>query len=84
MNLPLYCVTLCGLYDLEEHLFDKHPEYVNARGGQSMVLLVAALYKKHFKAAVLLHQHGADANARDEYGWTPLHRAAHQGHLEIV
>lgn len=26
----------------------------------------------------------ADVNARNNDGWTPLHRAAYSGHLEIV
>ena len=27
---------------------------------------------------------GADVNAKDKYGWTPLHSAAFNGHKEIV
>ena len=27
---------------------------------------------------------GTDVNARDHYGWTPLHEAANHGHVECV
>jgi cytohesin len=29
-------------------------------------------------------KHGANPNAKDDNGWTPLHRAAYCGHVEIV
>ena len=43
-----------------------------------------AAYNGHTEIAVLFLAGGADADARDENGWTPLHGAAYKGHLEIV
>jgi ankyrin repeat protein len=81
---PLYYASLGGFYDLAEHLVGKHPEHINARGGRMVAPLVAALHRKHFKVAELLHQYGADANVRDKYGDTPLRVACRHGSLDIV
>ena len=32
----------------------------------------------------MLLEHGADSNQQDIYGWTPLIKAAHEGHAETV
>jgi ankyrin repeat protein len=61
---PLYYASFYGLYDLAKHLAVKHPEHVNARGGLLGSPLGAALYREHFEVAELLHEHGADVNAR--------------------
>jgi hypothetical protein len=71
-EFPLYYASLGGFYDLAEHLVGKHPEHINARGGQMVTPLVAALCGKHFRVAELLHRHGADVDVRDNYGDTPL------------
>jgi hypothetical protein len=115
---PLYYASLCGFYDLAKHLVVKHPEHVNARGGQMVSPLGAALYGEHPQVAELLCDYGADVRVRGGYertllhwasrgglvdtarwllnhdadanaqvndrGWTPLHVAAWNKHLEIV
>jgi ankyrin repeat protein len=82
--LPLYFTSLGGFYDLAEHLVGKHPEHINARGGQLVTPLVAALHGKHFRIAELLHRHGADVNVRGESNCTSLHAACIVGTLDIV
>ena len=82
--LPLYYVSLGGFYDLAEHLVDKHPEYINARGGKMGTPLVAALGGKHFQVAELLHQHGAEVDVRDIWGRTPLHEACGSEATDIM
>jgi ankyrin repeat protein len=82
--LPLYYASLGGFYDLAEHLVGKHPGYINARGGQMVAPLVAALHGKHFRIAELLHQHGADVNVRDGFNRTSLLAACITGTPEIV
>jgi ankyrin repeat protein len=72
---PLYYASLGGFYDVAEHLVEKHPEHVNARGGQLVTPLVAALRGKHFRVAELLHRNGADVDARVRVN-DPLLRAA--------
>ena len=76
---PLYYASLGGFYDLAEHLIGKHPEQINARGGQMVTPLVAALWGKHFRVAELLHRHGADVDVRDHFGITPLFEAFSDG-----
>ena len=81
---PLYYAAFCGFYDLAERLITKHPDQVNARGGRILAPLPAALYKKHFRLANLLHKHGANLDCR---GWnesTPLHSASMNGSVDVM
>ena len=81
---PLYYASLGGFYDLAEHLVGKHPEHINARSGQMVAPLVAALCGKHFEVAELLHRYGADINVRSSSENTPLRAACHNGSPDIV
>jgi hypothetical protein len=78
---PLYYASVGGFYDLVEHLIVKHPEHVNARGGQMMTPLVAALGGKHFDVAELLHRNGANVDVRDQYEDTLLCEACRGAHV---
>ena len=82
--LPLYYASLGGFYDLAEHLVGKHPEHINARGGEMETPLMAALSEKHFKVAELLHWYGADIDVRSKSEITPLGAACWDGVLDIV
>ena len=46
--------------------------------------LVAALHRKHFRIAELLHRHGASVNVWGDLEWTPLHTACATGRMNIV
>jgi ankyrin repeat protein len=81
---PLYYASLGGFYDLVERLVGKHPEHINARGGQMATPLVAALGGKHFEIAELLHRNGADVDVRDSQEDTPLCEACRAGVPDIV
>ena len=83
-TFPLYYASLGGFYDLAEHLVSKHPEHINARGGQMTTPLVAALSGKHFKVAELLHRSGAEIDIRDSEEDTPLREACMAGVLDTV
>jgi ankyrin repeat protein len=83
-TFPLYYASLGGFCDLAEHLVCKHPEHVDARGGQMVTPLVAALSGKHFQIAELLHRHDANIDVRDSDEDTPLNEACHAGLLETV
>jgi ankyrin repeat protein len=81
---PLYYAAFCGFYDLAERLITKHPDQVNARGGRILAPLPAALYKRHFRLANLLHKHGANVVCR---GWskiTPLHSASMDDSVDVM
>jgi ankyrin repeat protein len=57
---PLYYSSLCGFSDLVQSLAIKHPQHVNAFGGQYGFPLRAALFKERFEIAVILLKHGAE------------------------
>jgi len=81
---PLYYASICGFYDLAERLIMKHPEQVNAGGGDLRASLPAALYKRHFRVADLLHQHGAGVDVQDTWERTPLHLASGIGCFDMM
>ena len=82
---PLYYAVLCGFYDLAEHLVIENPEHVNAKGGQMVTPLVAALSRGHFRVSDLLHEHGADLHSHVALGGlTPLHGASCNGLVDVM
>ncbi|KAI9438093.1 hypothetical protein H4582DRAFT_1852831 [Lactarius indigo] len=81
---PLYYAAFCGLYDLTERLIMKHPEQINAHGGHLIAPLPAAVYKRHFDIANLLHKHGAVVDVRGDGERTPLYTASIDGHADIM
>ncbi|KAI9438080.1 hypothetical protein H4582DRAFT_2098857 [Lactarius indigo] len=81
---PLYYASFCGLYDLAERLIMKHPEQVNAGGGRILAPLPAAMYKRHFDVANLLHKHGAVVDVRGNTDRTPLYTASIDGGVDIM
>ena len=81
---PLYYAALCGFHDLARRLITKHPKQVNARGGLNLAPLPAALSKRHFRVADLLHKHGAVVDVRDESEWTLLYVASILGNVDVM
>ena len=81
---PLYYAAFCGFYDLAERLIVKHPDQVNTRGGNILAPLPAALYKRHFRLANLLHGHGADVRCRGYGINTPIHAASIDGSVDVM
>ncbi len=81
---PLYYASLCGFYDLAKRLVVKRPEHINAREGQNTSPLGAALYRKHFQVAELLHEHGADVNVQVYLGRTLLDAASQDELVDTV
>ncbi|KAH9166811.1 hypothetical protein EDB89DRAFT_2101116, partial [Lactarius sanguifluus] len=82
---PLYYASLCGFRDLAAHIIVEHPEQVNARGGQNHSPLAAALHKRHFKVAELLHRHGAAVDVTDDLdNRTPLFAASIDGFIDVT
>ena len=81
---PLYYAALCGFRDIAEHLVDAHPQDVNARGGNYVTALHAALEKGHPNVAMSLVERGADIESRDSRSRTPLHISSYHGYTEVV
>ena len=73
---PLYYATLCGFRVLVKHLVVTFSFDVNARGGYYSTSLHAAVTTGNVDIAQLLLNHGANVNALDDEGWSPLHRAS--------
>ena len=82
--VPLYYAALCGFRDTAEHLVRAHPEDVNARGGNHVTPLHAALLKGHLDVALVLLRNGANVGSRGIDGQTPLHIASDSGYIDIV
>jgi hypothetical protein len=59
VDLHYIMLRCAGFVTWQQHIIVEHPEQVNARGGRNHSPLAAALYKRHFHVAELLHQHGA-------------------------
>ncbi|KAH9015322.1 ankyrin repeat-containing domain protein [Lactarius pseudohatsudake] len=81
---PLYYAAFCGFHDLAERLITKRPEQVNAGGGHLLAPLLAALYKRHFDVATLLHKHGAVVDLRGATDRTLLYTASYFGHIDVM
>ena len=81
---PLYYASLCGFYDVAKHLVVKHPEHINAGGGQFISPLGAALKGGHLQVAGLLYDHDADVRVRDGNGWTILHLLPLKGSVDVT
>ena len=81
---PLYYAALCGFRELVEHLVGRHPQDINARGGNRATPLHASLDKGHHEIALSLLDRGADVNARDKRGATPLHLASRDGDTKVM
>ena len=82
--VPLYYAALCGFCDTAEHLVRAHPEDVNARGGNHVTPLHAALLEGHLDVALLLLRKGANVGSRGIEGQTPLHIVSDRGYIDIV
>ncbi|MGO9863338.1 MAG: ankyrin repeat domain-containing protein [Terriglobales bacterium] len=62
-----------------------NPEYVRSKKGEGVSTpLHTAVHDGHKDEAELLLAHGADVNAKDNDGWTPLHEAATRDVAELL
>ena len=84
LKTPVYYAALCGFSNLVEQLIVKYPQHVNAIGGHYLTPAVAALDRRHFHLAQVLHRSGSSVEPRGREGRTPLHTATFYGNLEMI
>ena len=82
---PLGLASYFGHYDTADYLI-KAGAQVNspARNDLKATPIHSAAAARHEKIVRLLLQHGADANLREQGGFTALHAAAQNGDVEIL
>ena len=83
-TVPLYYATLCGFQGLVGRLAITFPQDVNARGGDYVTPLHAAVGKEDLDMARLLLEHQADVNVLDDEPFIPLHWASRRGYRDFV
>ena len=80
---PLYYAAMLGFRDLAEHLIAKHPEHINARGGDEVTPMHIAARYGHVDVLSLLLEHGAGVDVQGKHSFTPLYLASWSGKLEV-
>ena len=79
---PIYYASRLGFYSLVEHLITRHPEDVNAAGGNYGTPLHASAGQGHVEIVLLLLKY-LPVDIRSRLGQrSPLHSAAVSGHVE--
>ncbi|KJH47990.1 ankyrin repeat protein [Dictyocaulus viviparus] len=81
---PLMIATSAGRVETVRYLLSLPEVNVNHRNENHQTALHYASSKNRKEITHLLLEAGAEVNAADRYGATPLHRAASQGHDGIV
>ena len=81
---PLYYAALCGFSKLVELLIVKYPQHVHAIGGYYRTPVAAALERRHFQLAQVLHRNGSSVDSPGRDKMSLLHSAAYCGDLEMV
>ncbi|KAI6175171.1 26S proteasome non-ATPase regulatory subunit 10 [Aphelenchoides fujianensis] len=82
---PLMIAVSAGRFDVARFLLTRTECDVNHQeNNNGQVSLHYACSKNNAKITKLLLENGAEVNVADKYGNTPLHRAASQGHMEVL
>ena len=82
---PLHYAAFYGMHDIVKFLVVELSQGINACGfRKNETPLHVALRRGHANVALLLLEHDADANARDNQNNTPLILASEGGHVEVA
>jgi ankyrin repeat protein len=82
---PLHYAAVWNIHDIATYLIVDHSQDVNAQGfyNEETPLHVSSR-QAHVEIARVLLKHGADTEARDKHGFSPLMRTAQREHVEPV
>ena len=81
----LHYAVICGLLDIVRFLIVTHKQDINARGfDRNETSLIVASRVGLPKVVRVLLEYGADKDARDTFGWSPLEMASTTGHVEVI
>jgi hypothetical protein len=84
VGTPMYYASRLGFYSLVEHLITRHPEDVNAVGGNYGTPLHASAGQGHVEIVLLLLKHlPVDIRSSTSLDRPPLHDAVVEGHVEV-
>jgi ankyrin repeat protein len=85
-TIPIFAAVKSEDVEQIKALLKENPELVNTRSQGRATALHFAVSRKHAKIEVthVLLAHGADVNAQQDHGETPLYMAASWGNLEVV
>ena len=82
---PLHYAAFINMHDIARFLIVEHSQDVNARSfGEKQTPLHVSSWRGHVEITRVLLEHGADSEARNEYGYSPLYKATESGHVELV
>ncbi len=81
---PLHAACATGFSRMKDFLVQEKGYPEDAPPPKEFQRITSLTRKSHVEVARLLHEHGADINARDQRQDTPLHVAAVTGNRELV
>ena len=82
---PLHYAAVCNMHCIPPLLIAEHSQDVNALAfDRDETPLHVSSRLGHVEITRVLLEHGADREARDKNGWSPLERASDGGHAELV
>jgi hypothetical protein len=82
---PLLYAAFYGMHSIAAFLIVEHSQDVDSRSSDSKrTPFHVASRRRHMDVAQLLLDHGADADARDDDGYSPLLRASREGDVKLA
>jgi ankyrin repeat protein len=81
---PLHYAAYFGQPESARFLIERGARPETARNPMRVSPLHSAVSARHLEVAAVLLAHGADPDARQQEGWTPLQGAAHNGDAAMV
>jgi FOG: Ankyrin repeat len=84
METSIYDAAVGGEFEAVQKIVSQNPQAVNERDEYGFTALHGLAEEEHYDIVQFLIGHGADVNARNEDGITPLHLAAWPEMAELL